>query len=362
MRTRTHCQRKIAYCCCTMTSCDASPMRNAAASPLTDGTRLTPASPSTDGALVTPRHCRAGVCSPATSNGVKAPARGSVDRRIEAALLGSQTPTPRVMEAIRLVRTCRLSKLKLLSLLDKDVPADGDHLLGPLVGFDVLGGDSQQLMIKALQQVSVAIGVMAPTLASCALRFFRSLAAMLVRHIEGGATWPALSSFYSTVVARLEHGPTIAFSSLGEPQASCSPRRDPRLMDLDVALLHTCEREWLLVPSTPPSALGRTFPAGGRARSEATEGQKLGRLQLAGDRLDVDGEPTSMALLPMIPRRPKPARPAGQQTHRPPLALRSARGVEIRLLDAPRRPVMPNRRPLGLRPQRLILPPVALTG
>ena len=207
--------------------------------------------------------------------------RGSLSRRIEAHLLGNRTPPERLKKAVCLIRAERLSKVKLLWLVNHDsadhVARPGGEAFDPLDGFPLLDESEARLhLATALSMVAQAIGIMAPSQAACSTRFFSSFISTLIHQLDKGTSWDSLSRFYQAVVARIEE-PISSFSPFNaEVEATLAPNLAvppssshllcpglglfPRafLLDLDVKILRELERQ--LLPSHLPSHLTPARP------------------------------------------------------------------------------------------------------
>ena len=216
--------------------------------------------------------------------------RGSLSRRIEAHLLGNRTPPERLKKAVCLIRAERLSKVKLLWLVNQDsadhAARPGGEAFDPLDGFPLLDESEARLhLATALSMVAQAIGIMAPSQAACSTRFFSSFISTLIHQLDKGTSWDSISRFYQAVVARIEE-PISSFSPFNaEVEATLAPNLAvppssshllcpglglfPRafLLDLDVKILHELERQFL--PSHLPSASHLT-PARPILRREGT--------------------------------------------------------------------------------------------
>jgi hypothetical protein len=233
--------------------------------------------------------------------------RGSLSRRIEAHLLGNRTPPERLKKAVCLIRAERLSKVKLLWLVNQDsadhAARPGGEAFDPLDGFPLLDESEARLhLATALSMVAQAIGIMAPSQAACSTRFFSSFISTLIHQLDKGTSWDSISRFYQAVVARIEE-PISSFSPFNaEVEATLAPNLAvppssshllcpglglfPRafLLDLDVKILHELERQFLpshlssashLTPARPilrreGTHLLQHMPPGGSMATKAT--------------------------------------------------------------------------------------------
>lgn len=182
--------------------------------------------------------------------------RGSLSRRIEAHLLGNRTPPERLKKAVCLIRAERLSKVKLLWLVNHDsadhIARPGGEAFDPLDGFPLLDESEARLhLATALSMVAQAIGIMAPSQAACSTRFFSSFISTLIHQLDKGTSWDSLSRFYQAVVARIEE-PISSFSPLNVEEANL---RQPSLQVSSFSPFNA-EVEATLAPNlaVPPSS------------------------------------------------------------------------------------------------------------
>jgi hypothetical protein len=131
--------------------------------------------------------------------------RGALARRIERAYVFCEsgvTPPQRVRAALHNVRIGRISKMKLLHLLDKD---DAATIEDPLKQFEKLDqGQSDAIYAQAIHALAHTWQLCTPADAAAVMRFCGRLGAFTATQRQLGATWASLSKFHAAVFKKVD--------------------------------------------------------------------------------------------------------------------------------------------------------------
>ena len=151
----------------------------------------------------------AGVITDGYINVIRA-VRMGLDARLLFALFPDKATHPeRVKLAVRYVRVGRLSKCRLLHLLDKE---DGGTKDKPLMQLDRMHNSSDLAFKDALSLVRDIITMVSPAQTTEAMHFFRTMLHLCGEYREDGATWGMLGTYLKEVIAVVE-SPAVDFSN-----------------------------------------------------------------------------------------------------------------------------------------------------
>ena len=130
--------------------------------------------------------------------------RGVLDASLETAVFGQQATraSDRVIRALRMIRTFKLGKCKLLHLIDRD---DSSTVEDPLSGFLKLdAGDRGAQLSLCLQRMQAAWVFAVPSSSGQILQFITALQKQLLDCNAAGCEWKELSTFYAKVMRRAD--------------------------------------------------------------------------------------------------------------------------------------------------------------
>jgi hypothetical protein len=131
--------------------------------------------------------------------------RGALARRIERAYIFNDTdvtPAQRVRAALHNVRIGRVSKLKLLHLLDKDDAGTIEHPLKQFESLDEAQADA--VYAQAINALTHAWQLCTPADSAAVMRFCGRLGSFTATQRQLGASWPALSKFHAAVFKKVD--------------------------------------------------------------------------------------------------------------------------------------------------------------
>ena len=131
--------------------------------------------------------------------------RGALARRIERSFVFNETgvtPAQRVRAALHNVRIGRISKTKLLHLLNKD---DAATIEDPLKQFDLLdASQADAIYAQAINALTHAWQLCTPADSAAVMRFCGRLGAFTAAQRQLGASWAALSVFHASVFKKVD--------------------------------------------------------------------------------------------------------------------------------------------------------------
>jgi hypothetical protein len=131
--------------------------------------------------------------------------RGTLARRIEKGYVYCEagvTPPQRVRSALHQIRIGRMSKLKMLHLLDKDDAATIEDPLKQLAILDATQSDA--IYAQAINALTHAWQLCTPADAAAVMRFCGRLGSFTASQRQLGATWESLSKFHSAVFKKVD--------------------------------------------------------------------------------------------------------------------------------------------------------------
>ena len=231
--------------------------------------------------------------------------RGALARKIEKGYVHCETgvtPAQRMRAALHQIRIGRISKVKLMHLLDKDDAATIEDPLKQLASLDASQSDA--VYAQAINALTHAWQLCTPADAAAVMRFCGRLGSFTASQRQLGATWESLSKFHSAVFKKVDE--EAVKYALAESRIS---RASPRI-------------EWIDTPSKYHLALN----------AAVAEQTSITAAEKAVAKLSEELLKTLKAQLP----KPPPGRQKDDDAEKPPKKKKAKRPRKTD--DAPRKP------------------------